>query len=109
MRIVSIFGLLILLLLSCSESKKLNEIEIEITENNQYFINGKLIAESNLNEVLSNEKMKILKTGIRESDIVVILTINKKSKIGAVSNIQTILRKLNLKKFRYTDNTSQET
>lgn len=109
MRTVSIFGLLIPLLLSCSESKKLNEIEVEITENNQYFINGKLIAKSNLNEVLSNERMKILKTGIRESDIVVTLTISKNSKIGAVSNVQTILRKLNLRKLRYTDNEGQET
>jgi biopolymer transport protein ExbD len=109
MKAVYISMLIVLSLFSCSETRNPNEIVIEITESNQYFINGKLIPESNLKRVLSSKKADILKDGIEESEIVVTLTICKNCKIGAVSNIQTILRKLNLKKLRYTDNGGQET
>jgi biopolymer transport protein ExbD len=98
------YFLALILLASCSVENKnppAKEIEIEVNADNQYFVNGKLVAERKLKEVLSNEKVRIIKTHLKGNEIEIILRVDEKAKVKSLGDLETILRQLNLRKIKY--------
>lgn len=86
-----------LVTLSCTSSSKENEIRIEVTEDNQYIINGDLADEARLLNKLGDIKTQI--TGEPK----VVLRISPKAKRGTVASLQVVLRKLNFRNILYVD------
>lgn len=93
-------------LLACSTKDKSTlpkEIKIEVNATNQYFVNDNLVVDGRLKEVLVGEKEKLIKTHHqKENEITIILKVDKAAKRWILSDLEAILRQLNLRTIEYT-------
>jgi|SRR5690606_2003171 len=90
------------LLMSCTEKKDVdNVILIEISSNNEIRIEGELVPNEKINDVLISQLEALKNSEVSTEDIITRLEVNRKAKMGVVSAIQQAMRELRLHKVEY--------
>lgn len=97
------FLIFILFFSHCKEEKSplSNEIAIEINADNQYLVNGKLVADGELKKVLSGEKKMLIELHFKEDEITIVLRVDQAAKRWVLADLEAILRQLNMRKIIY--------
>lgn len=94
---------LVATLISCqSNDRKENEIRIEITDQNAFLVDNIAVSDERLHVELMTRRDEIIKANASH-EVVVVLTLSKSAKVGAVAKLQEILRKLNIKRIVYVN------
>jgi biopolymer transport protein ExbD len=93
--------LFLLLLISCSTEKKTNIIYVEVSPE-KITLEQKTVKKENLEKelksIIANKKTQ----GFKSEELIIDLKVDERAKRGALADIETTLRRLNLRKVSYS-------
>lgn len=98
---------ILLLLFACNslqkEGKKDDTISIEINKEGRFIVSDKVVSDGTLYDFLLEEIQKIEEVGYQRDEIVADVRIHPDVKMVQVSDLQEILRNLEIKKVLYSN------